>query len=51
MDAMFYFASIFNQDISKWCVSNISSEPTAFSTGSSLSNNKKPSWGTCPQIN
>ncbi|MDC0178051.1 BspA family leucine-rich repeat surface protein, partial [Polaribacter sp.] len=38
-----------NQDISNWCVSNISSEPTQFSSNSSLSESNKPVWGTCPK--
>ena len=38
----------FNQDISSWCVINIASEPTDFSTDSPLSETNKPVWGTCP---
>ena len=48
MNAMFQNALEFNQDISSWCVSNISSEPTGFSSGSQLTNANKPVWGTCP---
>jgi len=48
MDNMFYNAPSFNQDISEWCVTNISSEPTQFSFGSPLSESNKPVWGTCP---
>jgi hypothetical protein len=40
--------SAFNQDISGWCVTNITSEPTDFSTNSPLTNANKPVWGTCP---
>ena len=48
MYAMFYQATAFNQDISNWCVTNIVSEPTYFSTSSPLSESNKPVWGTCP---
>ena len=42
MYAMFYQATAFNQDISNWCVTNIVSEPTYFSTSSPLSESNKP---------
>jgi len=38
----------FNQDISQWCVENITSEPFGFSTESPLTEENKPVWGTCP---
>jgi hypothetical protein len=41
-------ASSFNLDLSEWCVSNFSSEPSGFATDSSLTNPNKPAWGTCP---
>ena len=44
MDYMFNGAASFNQNISGWCVPNISSDPTSFSSGSSLSNENKPVW-------
>src|SRR5210317_621924 len=47
MERMFWAAEAFNQDLSGWCVTNISSEPAGFAT-SSLTNFKKPVWGTCP---
>ena len=47
MGEMFKGASSFNQDISNWCVQNLS-PPTGFSTGSPLSNQNTPNWGTCP---
>jgi len=31
-----------------WCVTNISTEPTSFATGSSLINVNRPVWDTCP---
>ena len=48
MNYMFDLATDFNQDLSGWCVSNISSEPTNFSNSSSLTGSNKPSWGNCP---
>ena len=47
MGGMFY-DSYFNQDITGWCVTNITSEPSRFATLSSLTNANKPVWGTCP---
>jgi hypothetical protein len=42
----------FNQDLTKWCVSNISSEPQEFNKWSgiegALTEVNKPIWGTCP---
>ena len=52
MDYMFWGAggtnTIFNQNLSGWCVSNISSEPTFFAERSALINANKPLWGMCP---
>ena len=48
MEGMFYEATAFNQDISGWCVTNITSEPYYFSPNSSLIESYKPVWGTCP---
>jgi len=45
---MFYEAVSFNQDISGWCVTNIASQPEAFSYNSPLSESNKPVWGACP---
>jgi surface protein len=47
MNFMFNHAP-FNQNISDWCVSRITSEPEAFASGSPLSAQNKPVWGTCP---
>ena len=41
-------ATLFNQDLTKWCVTNITSEPSDFSTSSPLTEANKPKWGTCP---
>ena len=49
ISGMFRDASAFNQNLSGWCVTNITSEPNDFATGSSLTNQNKPVWGTCPQ--
>lgn len=48
MVQMFDNASSFNQDLSGWCVSEIASEPSGFRSGSPLSNENCPVWGTCP---
>ena len=48
MNEMFRNASAFNQNISLWCVGNISSLPADFKSNSPLSNNNTPNWGTCP---
>ena len=42
------FVAPFNQDLSSWCVKNITNEPDFFSDGSPLTNANKPVWGTCP---
>ena len=46
MQVMLYNATSFDGDLSEWCVTNISYEPTGFSTGSSIDSD--PVWGTCP---
>jgi len=48
MSYIFYVANSFNQNLSGWCVTNITSEPIPFSDFSPLSNANKPVWGTCP---
>jgi hypothetical protein len=48
MRYMFYL-STFNQDISSWCVTNISPEPLEFSSNTLIESNK-PIWGTCPSL-
>jgi hypothetical protein len=47
MSVMFQ-SSQFNQNISKWCVINLKSEPVQFSNISPLTPENKPKWGTCP---
>lgn len=46
MSGMFNGASGFNSDLSEWCVSSLN-EQSNFSTDSSLTSEKIPSWGTC----
>ena len=48
LSGIFESATSFNQNLSDWCVINITSEPNDFATGSSLTNENKPVWGTCP---
>ena len=47
MRDMFLNANSFNQDLTGWCVTNITSEPQYFSEGALTAANK-PVWGTCP---
>ena len=47
MEGMFAYATSFNQDLTSWCVINIPTEPIMFSTGSPLTEEHKPIWGTC----
>ena len=49
MSQMFNYASKFTQDLSQWCVSNIASKPVNFETGSALTPEQLPVWGTCPR--
>lgn len=48
MNWMFRHAYAFNQDLSGWCVSNITSEPTYFNEWGALTSETKPQWGSCP---
>ena len=49
MNYMIRVATSFDQNLIGWCVTNITTEPTSFATGSSLRNLNRPVWGTCPQ--
>ena len=49
MNSMYNNASIFNQDLSRWCVTLIKTEPDKFATGSDLTAENEPKWGTCPK--
>ena len=46
MDGMFKGCTALTQDLSGWCVTNITVEPPGFATDSGLT--LKPVWGTCP---
>jgi len=50
MVSMFRGANTFNQDISNWCVINISSDPYNFDLNSGFENQNslQPNWGSCP---
>jgi len=48
MSEMFIRASSFNQDLTKWCVSQFPTMPSNFSTSSALTASNHPVWGTCP---
>lgn len=48
MEAMFYYSSVFNQDLSEWCVVNFTANPPLFDSNA-LENSNKPVWGTCPR--
>ena len=47
-DYMFTFCTNFNQDLSRWCVRQVTSPPRYFSTYSALTPANHPVWGTCP---
>lgn len=48
MYGMFMYAKKINQDLSGWCVSNLSSYPRDFHTGVDGWTEPLPVWGTCP---
>jgi len=48
MSKMFNNANVFNQNLTGWCVTNITSELSGFATSSSLTNANKLVWGSCP---
>ena len=48
MYSMLSGTTVFDQDLSGWCVQNILSEPINFAANSALSAAHKPVWGTCP---
>ena len=50
MDFMFQGATIFDQDLTLWCVIPIPSEPPSFRVGSALIDGNLPIWATCPTI-
>lgn len=48
MRNMFNNATVFNQNLSGWCVTNQPTLPQNFATGSALAPGNFPVWGTCP---
>jgi len=48
MARMFNGAKNFNQDLGLWCVYQLFTAPSGFSTNSALSTENYPVWGTCP---
>ena len=45
---MFLQCSVFNWDLSSWCVSNFSGAPTGFDLAANAWTKPRPVWGTCP---
>jgi len=48
MNHMFNNADVFNQDLSGWCVSLITSKPDGFDGDQTAWVLARPVWGTCP---
>ena len=48
MNGVFRNATSFNQDLSAWCVTDVTTEPEFFSDNSALTDANKPVWGYCP---
>jgi surface protein len=46
MNSMFQNATLFNQNLTNWCVSQYASMPTNFATVAAWT--QRPVWGTCP---
>ena len=51
MDFMFMDTKSFNQDLSNWCMINITKKPNSFDKNTPNWNktNRLPIWGTCPE--
>ena len=47
MDQMFKLASSYKKSLNTWCIDQITEEPTQFHTGSPLTKNELPKWGSC----
>lgn len=45
---MFYGATAFSVDLSKWCVPKLTSYPNGFDGYTSMTTSMRPKWGTCP---
>jgi surface protein len=48
MNSMFQNATLFNQNLTNWCVSQYASMPTDFDTNTPAAWTTKPVWGSCP---
>ena len=48
MDDMFKGTTIFDRDLSGWCVTNLATKPFDFAKDSALQASNYPVWGTCP---
>jgi surface protein len=49
MDGMFQNCTVFNENLTNWCVTGVTQEPANFATGAPLfAAGNKPRWGTCP---
>ena len=48
MDDFFNGATIFNRDLTGWCVTNFPTEPFDFAANSAMEAANYPVWGTCP---
>ncbi|CAN0465410.1 unnamed protein product [Scytosiphon promiscuus] len=49
MVSMFQLASVFNQDLSGWCVSYFSVQPSFFRSAANNWILPQPVWGMCSQ--
>jgi hypothetical protein len=48
MNGMFNGATNFNQNLTKWCVSQYASMPIGFATVPAWTTDRRPDWGNCP---
>jgi len=49
MEGMFQDCTVFNENLTNWCVTGVTQEPNNFATGAPLfAAGNKPKWGTCP---
>jgi surface protein len=47
MDQMFKLASSYKKSLNTWCIEQVTEVPKEFHTGSPLTQNKLPRWGSC----
>jgi surface protein len=48
MNSMFQNATLFNQNLTNWCVSQYNPMPSNFATVAAWTTDRRPQWGTCP---